>query len=158
MFDMTKEGESAVKNKTKELCLLDNFDGRTVNGKTRFREDPMEFGLLEVEENGYNVLFIDKAVPYEGLKSDQVVKGASALSEPALQDDREVVAATQVIVDAPLKIQDEGRITDRQIEDRRSTSCRMKDDREVVAATQVIVDTPLKIQDEGRIADRQIED
>nr|KAG5711492.1 hypothetical protein BaRGS_025919 [Batillaria attramentaria]KAG5713221.1 hypothetical protein BaRGS_007748 [Batillaria attramentaria] len=74
MFDMTKEGESAVKNKTKELCLLDNFDGRTVNGKTRFREDPMEFGLLEVEENGYNVLFIDKAVPYEGLKSDQVVK------------------------------------------------------------------------------------
>nr|KAG5711494.1 hypothetical protein BaRGS_025921 [Batillaria attramentaria] len=74
MFDMTKEGESAVKNKTKELCLLDNFDGRTVNGKTRFREDPMEFDLLEVEENGYNVLFIDKAVPYEGLKSDQVVK------------------------------------------------------------------------------------
>nr|KAG5685243.1 hypothetical protein BaRGS_035259 [Batillaria attramentaria] len=32
-------------------------------------------------------------------------------------DDREVVAATQVIVDTPLKIQDEGRIADRQIED-----------------------------------------
>nr|KAG5686563.1 hypothetical protein BaRGS_035234 [Batillaria attramentaria]KAG5705516.1 hypothetical protein BaRGS_009169 [Batillaria attramentaria]KAG5708232.1 hypothetical protein BaRGS_021166 [Batillaria attramentaria] len=37
-------------------------------------------------------------------------------------DDREVVAATQVIVDTPLKIQDEGRITDRQIEDRRKWS------------------------------------
>nr|KAG5706700.1 hypothetical protein BaRGS_005770 [Batillaria attramentaria] len=95
MFDMTKEGESAVKNKTKELCLLDNFDGRTVNGKTRFREDPMEFGLLEVEENGYNVLFIDKAVPMTGKWS----------------------LPHRIIVDAPLKIQDEGRITDRQIED-----------------------------------------
>nr|KAG5697008.1 hypothetical protein BaRGS_008470 [Batillaria attramentaria]KAG5702028.1 hypothetical protein BaRGS_015763 [Batillaria attramentaria]KAG5707793.1 hypothetical protein BaRGS_015953 [Batillaria attramentaria]KAG5714115.1 hypothetical protein BaRGS_020443 [Batillaria attramentaria] len=43
MFDVTKKGESAVKDKTKELCLLDNFDGRAINRKIGFGKDPMDF-------------------------------------------------------------------------------------------------------------------
>nr|KAG5705543.1 hypothetical protein BaRGS_009196 [Batillaria attramentaria] len=43
MFDVTKKGESAVKDKTKELCLLDNFDGRAISRKIGFGKDPMNF-------------------------------------------------------------------------------------------------------------------
>nr|KAG5699693.1 hypothetical protein BaRGS_022091 [Batillaria attramentaria] len=114
------EEKDVLSKLVQQLC--EEFDVRLVaiDSGMRFLMDvPVEEweGVKELQEQLQKMLE-DALLPKQEKKEVTWTEVTSCSTRTGdADDDREVVAATQVIVDTPLKIQDEGRIADRQIED-----------------------------------------